>query len=79
MGIYADIRVEQKKQPTLYRAIDDAVREYYQRLNCFTPAQEQILYDYFQSNLQQSAGGYHLPGDSIGAHIRWKNCINPTQ
>mgnify|MGYP001381454084 CR=1 FL=1 len=79
MGIYADIRVEQKKQPILYRAIDDAVREYYQRLNCFTPAQEQILYDYFQRNLLQSAGGYHLPGDSIGAHIRWKTCANPTQ
>lgn len=72
MGIYADILVEQKKKPTFYPTIEDAVREYYQRLNCSTPAQEMILYEYFHSNLQHSAGGYQLPGDSRGAHIRWE-------
>jgi SAM-dependent methyltransferase len=75
-GIYADISVEQKKKPTLYPAIADAVREYYQRLNCLTPRQEKILYDYFQSNLLHSSGGYQLPGDSLGAHIRWETCTN---
>jgi len=72
MGIYADIGVEQRKQPTIYPKIEDAVREYYQRLNCSTPTQETFLYDYFRSNMLHSAGGYRLPGDSLGAHIRWE-------
>jgi SAM-dependent methyltransferase len=72
MGIYADIGVEQKKQPTVYPSIEEAVREYYQRLNCSTPAQETILCDYFRRNLLHLAGGYQLPGDSLGAHIRWE-------
>jgi SAM-dependent methyltransferase len=76
MGIYADIGVEQKKQPTLYPTVDDAVREYYQRLNCSTPAQEKILYDYFRNNLLYLSGGYQLPGDSLGAHIRWETGRN---
>ncbi len=72
IGIYADIVVEQKKQPTTYPTIEDAVREYYQRLNCSTPAQETILCDYFRRNLLYSSGGYQIPGDSLGAHIRWE-------
>ncbi|HNX16950.1 MAG TPA: class I SAM-dependent methyltransferase [Methanoregula sp.] len=79
MGIYADIRVEQKKQPTVYPAVEDAVKEYYQRLNCYTPEHEKILYKYFSGRLLHSDNGYYLPGDSIGAHIRWNTGINPAR
>ena len=70
MGIYANLTTECKKA-TVYRAAGDAVREYFQRLNCSTPAQEEILEAYFSRELRPCGDGFVLGGASYSAHIWW--------
>jgi SAM-dependent methyltransferase len=71
MGIYANLRVEQRFPPASYSSVDDAVAEYRQRLNCTTAAQEQIVYNYFQTILRKD-GRQVILGDAVmGAHLWW--------
>ena len=43
MGIYANLVVEPGCEPAYFATVDDAVRGFYQRLNCTTPEQEKAL------------------------------------
>jgi ubiquinone/menaquinone biosynthesis C-methylase UbiE len=70
MGIYANLTTECKKA-TIYPAIDEVVREYYQRLNCSTIVQEEILKAYFSEELRSCNEGFVLDGTSYSAHISW--------
>jgi SAM-dependent methyltransferase len=70
MGIYANITPE-RKNATVYRTSDEAVREYYQRLNCSTMVQEEILKEYFAHKLRLCREGFVLDGASYSAHIWW--------
>ncbi|MGB7788605.1 hypothetical protein [Methanoregula sp.] len=70
MGIYANITPEHKKT-TVYRTSDEAVREYYQRLNCSTMVQEEILKEYFTHKLRPCRESFILDGASYSAHIWW--------
>jgi hypothetical protein len=71
MGIYASLATE-RKNDTEYRTVEDAVREYSQRLNCTTKAQEEILMTYFTRQLRPWGNGFALDGASYSAHIWWK-------
>jgi len=71
MGIYANITTERKKE-TVYPTVDEAVREYSQRLNCSTKLQEEILNNYFAQHLRPCDNGLVLEGASHSAHIWWK-------
>lgn len=70
MGIYANITTERKKE-TVYPTVDEAVREYSQRLNCSTKVQEEILKNYFAQQLRPCGNGLVLEGASHSAHIWW--------
>jgi SAM-dependent methyltransferase len=70
MGIYANLAPE-RKNATLYPTIEEAVREYFQRLNCSTGEQENILKSYFVSKLHSNEEGLSLHGDSYSAHLWW--------
>lgn len=70
MGICAGLDVE-KKPPTCYRSIDDAVDQAFRKLNCSTPRQREILQAYFAAALRHGPEGYFLPGPAFSAHIRW--------
>ena len=72
MGIYAAMTTE-RKADTVYRNVDEAVREYCQRLNCTGEREEQILMDYFTGTLRSSGKGFVLGGASYSAHIWWHN------
>jgi len=80
MGIYANIGAEHKKS-TIYESVDELVREYYQRLNCTSNAQKEILLAYFSEELRSCGKGFILNGESYGAHIWWNSgCLNqPTR
>jgi len=70
MGIYANLSTEQKKA-TAYQTAGEAVHEYFQRLNCSTGAQEEILNAYFSRVLLPCSEGFVLGGASYSAHIWW--------
>lgn len=70
MGICAGLEVE-KKPPSCYPGIDEAVEQAFQKLNCSTPRQKEILHAYFSAALRQGREGFFLPGDTFSAHIRW--------
>jgi SAM-dependent methyltransferase len=71
MGIYAHMTTERKKD-TVYPAVEEAVQEYYQRLNCSTDAQNEILKGYFTGTLRSGSMGFALDGASYAAHIWWR-------
>jgi SAM-dependent methyltransferase len=70
MGHPAGLTVE-RKRPTVYRTIDEAIDHAFRRLNCTTPGQREILQAYFATILCQSGNGFFLPYDTYSAHIRW--------
>jgi SAM-dependent methyltransferase len=70
MGIYASLTAECKK-PTVFREVEDAVSEYFQRLSCSTQAQEDILRSYFSQDLLRAGEGFILDGASWSAHLWW--------
>jgi ubiquinone/menaquinone biosynthesis C-methylase UbiE len=70
MGIYAGMAVE-RKEPTVYRTIDEAIDQASRRLNCTTPRQREILSAYFSTVLCEASNGFVLPGDAYSAHIWW--------
>ncbi|MDD1703476.1 MAG: class I SAM-dependent methyltransferase [Methanoregula sp.] len=71
MGIYANMTVEVKFPAPVYAGVDDAVQEFSRRLNCTTPAHEEIVRNYFQSILRQETRGLVLGDETLGAHLWW--------
>jgi len=71
MGIYAAIQPEPRQPPARYADVDAALEEYRQRLNCTTPAQEEIVRNYFLTVLRQDENGYALGEGPVSAHIWW--------
>jgi FixJ family two-component response regulator len=74
-NIYAHIASEQKKA-TVYRTADEEVSEHYQRLNCLTMKQREILQEYFVHILRQCREGFVIDGTSCSAHIWWNARAN---
>lgn len=72
MGIYANLATERKNE-TVYASVEEAVREYAQRLDCRNERDTAILQEYFTTTLRPSGRGLVLPGASISAHIWWQN------
>ena len=70
MGIMARLTIE-KKKPSRYLSVDELVRDTFQRLNCTTPGQEEILRNYFSMILRQDGDGFVYPYDSYSAHLQW--------
>lgn len=71
MGIYANITVEPRAPPPFYATFDDAVREFVQRTNCESPAQEETVRNYLHAVLRQKNNGFELGEGALGAHIWW--------
>jgi len=76
MGIYAGLSVE-KKPPSGYPAVGDAVEQAFQKLNCSTPRQKEILDAYFSAMLRQGPEGFILPSETFSAHIWWNAITLP--
>ncbi len=72
MGIYANLTVESKFPPSTFAGVEDATRDFLGRLNCTTPAQEEIVKNYFHSVLRHNGTEYLLGDETLGAHIWWK-------
>ncbi|ACL16900.1 class I SAM-dependent methyltransferase [Methanosphaerula palustris] len=70
MGIHANLTVEAKR-PTFFSSVEAAAQDYFQRLNCSTPEQEQVLLSYFGEHLHRSGDGFSFGGRSFSAHIWW--------
>jgi SAM-dependent methyltransferase len=71
MGICANIQPEPRVSLSRYASVDEAVEEYRQRLNCTTPAHEEIVRNYFNTVLRQDINGYILGSGTRSAHIWW--------
>lgn len=71
MGIYANLEVGVKFQPSIYPSVDTAVEEFSGRLKCTTASHKETVRNYFQSILRQEGEGFVLGGETLGAHIWW--------
>jgi len=71
MGIYANLTVETKSTATSFPTVDEAVSEYIQRLNCTTPAHEEVVRNYLHSMLRKTDQGFVLGEKTLGAHLWW--------
>lgn len=71
MGIYANLMVEPGCGAANFSTIDDAVLGFYQRLNCTTHNQEEIIRKYCETSLEHTPAGYRVPGKALGAHVWW--------
>jgi cyclopropane fatty-acyl-phospholipid synthase-like methyltransferase len=71
MGIYASIQPEPEISVSRYANVDEAVEEFRQRLNCTTPAHEEIVRNYFQTVLHRNGDGLILGTGTRSAHIWW--------
>jgi len=76
MGIYANIQPEPQGIQSHYANVDEAVEEFRQRLNCTTPAHEEIVRNYFQTVLRKNGEGFILGSRTRSAHIWWST-IDP--
>ncbi|MEN6611372.1 MAG: class I SAM-dependent methyltransferase [Methanoregulaceae archaeon] len=72
MGIHANLTVEPGVHSPTYASTEEAVQEFLGRLNCTTPAHEEILRSYLEATLLHRDNGYVLPGETFGAHIWWE-------
>jgi SAM-dependent methyltransferase len=70
MGIHANLIVEAKR-PTFFSSAEAAAQDYFHRLNCSTPEQEQVLLSYFGEHLHRSGDGFSFGERSFSAHIWW--------
>jgi ubiquinone/menaquinone biosynthesis C-methylase UbiE len=81
MGIFASILPEPLGTFSRYRDLDDAMEEFRERLNCTTPAQEEIVRNYFNAVLRQDEAGFILGERTRSAHIWWntadQDCPGP--
>jgi SAM-dependent methyltransferase len=71
MGIYASIQPESTVSLPRYANIDEAVGEFRQRLNCTTPAQEEIVRNYLHTVLRRVGDGLILGSGTRSAHVWW--------
>jgi len=71
MGIYAAIQPEPRLPPARYAEVDEALEEFRQRLNCTTPAHEEIVRNYFLTVLRHDGNGCTLGEGAVSAHIWW--------
>jgi SAM-dependent methyltransferase len=71
MGIYANIQPEPRFPPARYANIDEVIEEFRQRLNCTTPAHEEIIRNYFHAVLRHDGDGFILGNGTRSAHIWW--------
>ena len=79
MGIYADIRPEPQVSLSRYADVEEAVDEFRQRLNCTTPAHEEIVRTYLHTALCRDGVGFTLGNGTRSAHICWNTVDNPTR
>ena len=70
MDIHANLKVDAKR-PTFFSSAEAAAQDYFQRLNCSTPEQEQVLLSYFGEKLHRSGDGFSFGERSFSAHIWW--------
>ncbi|MDD1689976.1 MAG: class I SAM-dependent methyltransferase [Methanoregula sp.] len=71
MGICASIQPESQVSVSRYADVDEAVVEFRQRLNCTTPAHEEIVRNYFHTVLRQDGDSLILGNGTRSAHIWW--------
>ncbi|MCK9630620.1 MAG: class I SAM-dependent methyltransferase [Methanoregula sp.] len=71
MGICASIQPEPRVSVSQYKDVDEAVGEFRQRLNCTTPAHEEILRNYFHTVLRHEGDHLTLGNGTRSAHIWW--------
>jgi len=71
MDIYASIQPESHVSVSRYANMDEAVEEFRQRLNCTTPAQEEIVRNYLNSVLRHKGDDLILGCGTRSAHIWW--------
>jgi hypothetical protein len=71
MGIYANIQPESYVSQSRYAKVDEAVGEFRQRLNCTTPAHDEIVRNYFHTILRNDGDGLILGNGTRNAHIWW--------
>ena len=72
MGIYANLAVESKSPASNFATFDEAAAEFIQRLNCTTPAHEEIVRNYLHAALRRTGDGFSLGEETLGAHIWWE-------
>jgi len=71
MGIYANLTVETKSPASSFATFEEAAGEYIQRLNCATPAHEEIVRNYLHARLRKTDQGLVLGEKTLGAHLWW--------
>jgi len=71
MGIYANLAAEQGFPPARYANLQEAVDEFRERLNCTTPAHEEIVRNYLRTTLRQDGDHLILGNGTRVAHIWW--------
>ncbi|MDD1693585.1 MAG: methyltransferase domain-containing protein [Methanoregula sp.] len=71
MGIYANLAVETKSSVTRFATFGEATSEFFQRLNCTSPAHEETVKNYLHSVLRRDGDGFTLGNETLGAHIWW--------
>lgn len=71
MGIYANLTVETKSPASSFATFEEAAGEYIQRLNCTTPAHEEIVRNYLHARLRKTDQGLVLGEKTLGAHLWW--------
>jgi len=71
MRIFANLTAEQGFPPSRYVNVEEAVDEFRERLNCKTPAQDEIIRNYFHTVLRQDGDNVILGNGTRVAHIWW--------
>jgi len=71
MGVHANLAVETKSPASSFATFEEAAGEYIQRLNCTTPAHEEIVKNYLHAMLRKTEQGFVLGEKTLGAHLWW--------
>jgi ubiquinone/menaquinone biosynthesis C-methylase UbiE len=71
MGIHAHLHVEPPSPGSSFATVEDAVEEFYQRLNCTEPAQKEVIRAFLRDKLTPGDQGFLLKGSTRSAHIWW--------
>jgi len=79
MGIYASIQPESHIVLSRYANVDEAMEEFRQRLNCTTPAHDEIVRNYFNIVLRHDGDGLILGTGTRSAHIWWNTAEQQQQ
>lgn len=71
IGVHANLAVETKSPASSFATFEEASVEYIQRLNCTTPAHEEIVKNYLHAMLRKTEQGLMLGKKTLGAHLWW--------